>query len=82
MIMEWCENKGVRVCTGAKIDAIEARVRIQRRTRMRTSPSLLGRIASALVLGAKPASDGNGHVHDQGALSFSSRPARPSTLIS
>ena len=52
MIKDWCEAKGVRVFTGAKIEAIEDATP---RLRRHAAPSLLGRIASALGLGGKAA---------------------------
>ncbi len=43
MIKEWCEKKGVRVFTGARVDAIEASGGGE--------PGLLGKLASAVGLG-------------------------------
>ena len=44
MIKDWCEKKGVRVFTGTRVEAIEAAA----------EPSLLGKLASAVGLGAGP----------------------------
>ena len=51
MIKEWCEKKGVRVFTGARVEAIEAVGAAE--------PGLLGKIASAVGLGGA-ASGGSG----------------------
>ncbi len=67
MIRDWCESKGVRVFTGAKVDAIEAGTKAapassaaaSRGHHEHSSPTLFGRIASALGFGGK----GNGHAH-------------------
>ena len=44
MIKQWCETKGVSVVTGAKVDAIERGASAE--------PGLLGKIASAVGIGA------------------------------
>jgi NADPH-dependent 2,4-dienoyl-CoA reductase/sulfur reductase-like enzyme len=51
MIQDWCETKGVRVFTGARVEAIEAAGAAE--------PGLLGKIASAVGLGGG-ASAGSG----------------------
>ncbi|MGD9835596.1 MAG: NAD(P)/FAD-dependent oxidoreductase [Piscinibacter sp.] len=51
MIKDWCEAKGVRVFTGARVEAIEAAGGGE--------PGLLGKLASAVGLGGASAS-GNG----------------------
>ncbi len=51
MIKDWCEKKGVRVFTGARVEAIEAVAGAE--------PGLLGKLASAVGLGGG-ASAGNG----------------------
>ena len=68
MIKEWCEKKGVRVFTGAKVDSIEssatAHAHAHSRAAAPTSPSLIGRLAAAIGLGPKPAAgSGNGRAH-------------------
>jgi NADPH-dependent 2,4-dienoyl-CoA reductase/sulfur reductase-like enzyme len=61
MIKEWCEKKGVRVYTAAKVDSIDPAAAVAAaRPAPAASPSLLGRIAAAFGLGSKPAAT-NGH---------------------
>jgi NADPH-dependent 2,4-dienoyl-CoA reductase/sulfur reductase-like enzyme len=59
MIKDWCETKGVRVYTGAKVESIEpATAPPQAATVHENKPGLLSRIASAVGLGSasEPAS--------------------------
>ena len=53
MIKDWCEGKGVRVFTGARVEAIEAAVAAE-------PAGLLGKIASAVGLGGTSSTSGNG----------------------
>ena len=59
MIKDWCEKKGVRVFTGARVEAIE---RESAATAAPAEPGLLGKIASAIGLGggAAPAAPASG----------------------
>jgi NADPH-dependent 2,4-dienoyl-CoA reductase/sulfur reductase-like enzyme len=53
MIKDWCETKGVRVYTGAKVEAIEAADAPPQAAPVHESkPGLLSRIASAVGLGS------------------------------
>jgi NAD(P)H-nitrite reductase large subunit len=59
MIKDWCETKGVRVYTGAKVESIEpAQAPPQAAAVHESKPGLLSRIASAVGLGSasEPAS--------------------------
>jgi NADPH-dependent 2,4-dienoyl-CoA reductase/sulfur reductase-like enzyme len=56
MIKDWCEAKGVRVYTGAKVEAIEvAGAAAPAAPAPENKPGLLSRIASAVGLGASDA---------------------------
>lgn len=55
MIKDWCESKGVRVYTGAKVEAIEAAgAPSQAAPAQESKPGLLSRLASAVGLGSAP----------------------------
>jgi NADPH-dependent 2,4-dienoyl-CoA reductase/sulfur reductase-like enzyme len=55
MIKDWCESKGVRVYTGARVEAIEAAHAPPQAAEVHP-PGLLARIASAVGLGGESAS--------------------------
>jgi NAD(P)H-nitrite reductase large subunit len=54
MIKDWCEKKGVKVYTGARVEAIERGTAAE--------PGLLGKIAQAVGIGAASAPGGQMHV--------------------
>jgi len=54
MIKDWCEKKGVKVYTGARVEAIERGTTAE--------PGLLGKIAQAVGIGASSAPSGPMHV--------------------
>jgi NAD(P)H-nitrite reductase large subunit len=58
MIKDWCQAKGVKVYTGARVDAIErpvAAAPVAVAAEPKVEQSLLGKIASAFGLGSAPA---------------------------
>ncbi|MEX8519291.1 MAG: NAD(P)/FAD-dependent oxidoreductase [Leptothrix sp. (in: b-proteobacteria)] len=55
MIKDWCEAKGVKVYTGARVEAIERPVAALAAPALKVEQSLLGKIASAIGLGSAPA---------------------------